>query len=98
MIEVVLAAFRAVGDINVRPAVFVEVGDGHGRPHRGDLRHDGCQDRVEDGGLVREVNPALVGDLLQREAVAPERVGACDPPGAAGVRRDVPVHPGDRAK
>ena len=36
------------------------------------------QGGVEGGGLMREVNPALMGDFLKREPIAPERIGVRD--------------------
>ena len=42
-VEMVLASLGAVRDVEVLPAVPVEIRDGNRRTHRGDLRHDGFQ-------------------------------------------------------
>ena len=57
-IQPVQAALAAVRDVEVLPAVAVEVGDGHRRAHRGDLRHDVLELRVERRALMDEVMPS----------------------------------------
>ena len=78
-IETVEAAFAAVGDVEVLPAVAVEVGDGHRRAHRRDLRHDVLELRVERRRLVNEVDATPLGGLLQAEPVPRERISSGRP-------------------
>ncbi len=55
-IEAVVRPLAAVGDVEVGPAVAVEVGHGDRGPHRGDLRHDVGELRVQLRRLVREID------------------------------------------
>ena len=77
-VEAVLRALGAVGGVEVGPAVAVEVDDGDGRAHGGDLRHNGVEFRVELRRLMDEVDARDVGDLLKVEAVASERGGGVE--------------------
>ncbi len=69
-IEPIEAALGAVGDVEVLPAVAIEVGDGDRRAHRRDLRHDVLEPRVERRRLVHEIDPHALGRFLEPEAVA----------------------------
>ena len=87
-VEMVQAADAAVGDIDVGPAVAVEVDDGDRCAHRGDFRHDAVEFVIEDGSLVHEVDARLVGDFLEAETIASQRGLAIRP----GRRLALPGH------
>ena len=72
-IESVFAAFAAVGDVDVGPAVAIEVDDGDRRAHRGDLRHDVVEFGIERGRVMHEVDAGGVGDFFEIKAVASQR-------------------------
>jgi len=54
----------------------IEVDDGHGRAHRGDLGHDVVKLGVEARGLVDKVDPGGSGDVLQLESITLARGGS----------------------
>ena len=68
-IEMVPAAGRAVGDIDIGPAIAIEIDDRYGGAHRGDLGHDACQLGVERRRLMHEMDAGLLRDLLQMKAI-----------------------------
>ena len=74
-IQTIETALAAVGDVEVLPAVAIEIGDGDRRAHRRHLRHDVRQPRVEHRRDVREIDAASPRNLLKRKAVARQRVG-----------------------
>src|SRR5262249_40838139 len=72
----VLAALDAGDDVDVRPAVAVEVHDADRRPHRRDDRRDVRQLLVQLARrLVLEVDATPLGALGQVEAVVAQRLG-----------------------
>ena len=73
-IEGVAAAFFAVHNVNVLPAVAVEVHDGDSGPHRRDLFHDVAQFRVESGSLMDETDAGRFRRLLEIETVSRQRL------------------------
>ena len=69
-VEGVVAPLAAVGDVEVLPAVPVEVRNRDGRPQRSNLRHDMVEPPVETGSSVSEIDAGGPGDFLKVEAVA----------------------------
>ncbi len=67
-IEVVEAAVRAVGDVEVGPAVAIEIRHGHRCAHCRHLRHDRIELVVERRTLVDGVHAELLRRLDEREA------------------------------
>ena len=68
-IQPVQAALGAVREVEVLPAVAVEVCDGHRRAHRGDLRHDRLELRVERRALMNERHTCAGGGFLQAKSM-----------------------------
>src|SRR5262249_41544113 len=72
-IERALAALAAVGQINVLPAVAVEIHDRYGRAHRSDLRHDVIQLRIQFRRGVSEIDARASCCFLKAQAVTGDR-------------------------
>ena len=71
-IEGVVAALAAIGDVNIGPAILIEIDDRHGRAHRRDLRHDVLELAIEMRRGVMEIDAGGLGDFLELEAIAAE--------------------------
>ena len=69
VVQVIGLALAAIGDVQVVPAVAVEVHNRHGRAHRGDLRHDVVEFGVQFWRRVREADAALLRHFGQGKAV-----------------------------
>ena len=67
------AAFTAVGDVEVLPAVAIEIGHRDGRAHRGHLRHDVLELTVESRCLVDGVDANPLADFVEAESVTCQR-------------------------
>ena len=76
-VQGVAAAHGAVGDVDIRPAVAVEIDDGDRRAHRRRQGHDGFQARVELRRLMHEFDAGGTADLFEKEPVAGQRLGLC---------------------
>ncbi len=87
-IESVLAALFAVGDVDVRPAVAVEIDNGNRSAHRRDLRHDAIELWIERGRLVNEIDAGSARHFLKIKAVTSQsRVSIQLHSGRVRVRR-----------
>ena len=64
-IKRVVAAFRAVGHINIRPSVAIEIHNRDRSSHGGHFRHDVIQLVIERGTLVNEIHSGGVRNLLE---------------------------------
>ena len=69
----ILASLAAVGDVDIGPAVAIEIHDGHRCAHGRDLRHDVIQLVVERWALMNEVDAGRVGDFLEIKAMTGQR-------------------------
>jgi hypothetical protein len=74
-VEGILRTGRAGRDIQVVPAVAIDVNDGNGGAIRGDHGHDRLEFGIEYRCFVHEVDTGCLGNVLQNETVAHERVG-----------------------
>ncbi len=72
-IKTVAAAFPAVGDVDIGPAVTIEIDDGDGRAHGCDLRHDSRELRVECRRPMHKINTCLPRYFFQVETMPGER-------------------------
>ena len=72
-VQGVLAADGAIDDVDVRPAVAIEIDDGHRSAHGSDLRHDGIQFGIERGCLMEKLNARCLRDFLKIKAVPRQR-------------------------
>ena len=70
-----MAALAAVGDIDVRPAIPIEIDDRHRRPHGCNLRHNVLELGIEGRSGVHEIDAGSLGGLLEAEAIAGQRRG-----------------------
>jgi hypothetical protein len=68
-IEAIEATLSTVRDVEIRPAIAIEISDRHRRAHRRDLRHDVREARVEGRALMHEVDADALGGLLQPKPV-----------------------------
>ena len=73
-IEPVERPFLAVDDVEIVVAVGIDVHDRHRRAHRGHLRHDVVQLRIQRRAFVLEIDAGAFGHLGELEAVAGERI------------------------
>ena len=77
-IQGILAADRAVGDIDVRPAVAIKIYDRYRGAHRGHFRHDGIEFGIEHRSLMNEIDARGMSDFLEMKTIASQ--------GGAGIR------------
>ena len=70
VIETVLTSFATVCDIDVSPAVAVEINDGDSRAHRSDLRHDVIELGIKRRGLMMKINAGSFRHFFKTKAVA----------------------------
>src|ERR1700730_17271628 len=69
-IKRVVAAFRAVSYINIRPSVAIKIHDGDGSSHGGYFGHDVIQLVIERGALMNEIHSGGVGNFLKIKTMA----------------------------
>ncbi len=69
-IQGVVAAFGAVGYINIGPAVAIEIDDGDGSAHGSYIGHDVIELVIEVGSLVNKIHASGVRDFLEIKTVA----------------------------
>src|SRR4029077_16630978 len=72
-VQSILASDGAVGDVDVRPAIAIEIDNRYPGTHRSNLGHNGRKLGIEGGRLMNKINAGGFRNLLQAESVAGPR-------------------------
>src|SRR5205823_9748500 len=71
-VQRVMRALAAVGDVEIVPAIRIEIDDRYSCSHGSDLRHDVVEPRIELWSHVLEMNAGSGGGFAQTKSVARE--------------------------